>query len=90
MITPLEPTPELLAAARRIAARQWTLGPDDSYAPSADPHLHRLWEHRHVTVHFANPSWQQGGTDEDRWTLTEAGRAWLAEHDPETKENHDG
>lgn len=81
MITPLEPTPELLAAARRIAAREWTLGPNDSYDPGVEPHLYLLSLHRLVALHFASPSRQQEGTDEDRWTLTAAGREWLAKHD---------
>ncbi len=79
-MTELQPTPELLAVARRVAARDWVLGPNASYAPSADPHLYRLWEARLVTVHYALPSRQQDGTDEDRWTLTAAGREWLARH----------
>ncbi|GGM52560.1 hypothetical protein ACFFX1_55510 [Dactylosporangium sucinum] len=85
MITPLEPTPELLAAARRIAAREWKLGPGDSYDAGVDAHLLLLSLHRLACLHFATPEALLAGGS-DRWTLTTKGREWLAEHDPETKE----
>lgn len=85
MITPLEPTPELLAAARRIASREWTLGPNDSYDPGADPQLYLLSLYRLVCLHFPTPADLLAGGS-DRWALTTKGRDWLAEHDPETKE----
>jgi len=82
VITPLEPTPELLAAARRIAARQWMLGPNDSYDPGADPHLYLLSLHRLVELYFATPEALIAGGS-DRWTLTTKGRKWLAQHTTE-------
>ncbi|MER7280532.1 hypothetical protein ABT369_39445 [Dactylosporangium sp. NPDC000244] len=80
MSAPLEPTPELLACARRVATREWTLGPDDSAYPD-DPALRKLVDASYATVYYPPTRLR-----DDYWTLTTSGRAWLAEHGPETKE----
>lgn len=75
----LKPTPELIAAARRVATREWTLSPNDSAYPS-DPALQQLVDAGYATVYFPPTRLR-----DDYWTLTTRGREWLAQHDTEEK-----
>lgn len=76
-MTLLEPTPELLACTRRVATREWTLGPDDSAYPD-DPALRQLIDAGYATVYYPPTRLR-----DDYWTLTTRGREWLAEHGTE-------
>lgn len=73
----LEPTPELLTAAMRVATREWTLTTDEPGYPT-DPHLAQLVDAGYVVLYFPPTRLR-----DDYWTLTEAGRAWLTQHDKE-------
>jgi hypothetical protein len=72
----LTPTPELIAAARRCAARTWTVGPEGPFSPT-DPHLRQLVDAGLARLYFT-PAYRLA---DDYWALTDAGVAWLAEHD---------
>lgn len=67
-----EPTPELVAVAKRVATREWTVAPDDPVYPIADPNLALLVGEGLATLHYP-PTRERL----DHWTLTCAGRAWL-------------
>lgn len=71
----LEPTPELLAAAGRVATREWTLTEDEP-GYTTDPHLAQLVDAGYVVLYFPPTRLR-----DDYWTLTATGRAWLAAHD---------
>lgn len=80
-MTDLEPTPELLATARRVATNGWTVGADeDAYGADMDPHLRQL-----VDASLAILYYPPTRLRDDYWALTLDGRVWLAEHD--IKEN---
>jgi hypothetical protein len=76
-VNDLPPTPELLAAARRVATREWTLSVHDSAYPD-DPALRKLVDAGYATVYYPPTRLR-----EDYWTLTTRGREWLAQHDTE-------
>jgi hypothetical protein len=76
-MTVLAPTPELLAAARRVASRTWTVG-HRGPADLTDPHLKQLVDARLAYLHYT-PAFKR--TD-DYWRLTVEGEQWLAEHEP--------
>ncbi len=76
----LEPTPELLAAARRCAARGWTFGPEGCIELERNPHLAALHAAGYVRPHFVSATQQTAGQD-DYYRLTGEGMAWLAAHD---------
>jgi hypothetical protein len=80
---PLTPTPELVATARRAAGRDWTVGPEGAAAMSTDPHLAQLVTAGLVRMVFT-PAHRLA---DDYWTLTDAGRTWLADHDNQPKEH---
>jgi hypothetical protein len=69
------PTPELLAAARRCAARDWTVGPEGPFSPT-DPHLRQL-VHAGLAYLCFTPACRLA---DHYWALTDAGEAWLTEH----------
>lgn len=75
----LTPTPELVTTARRANGCDWTVGPEGAAALTTNPHLAQL-----VTAGLAvlcyTPAHQKR---DDYWTLTDAGRSWLAAHDKE-------
>ncbi len=75
----LDPTPELLAVARRAGTRKWTVGPEGAIEITTNPHLATLVGKGLVRLHYT-PAFALA---DDYWTLTDAGRAWLAEHDKE-------
>lgn len=70
-----EPTPELIAAARRVASRTWTVAENEPGYPT-DRHLAALFDAGLVFLHYPPTRLQ-----DDRWALTLAGKVWLAEHD---------
>ena len=73
----IEPTPELLATARRVATREWTVAAEaDAYGPDMDQHLRQLTEAGMVALYFPPTRLR-----DDYWTLTTTGRKWLAKHD---------
>lgn len=75
----LDPTPSLLAVARRVATREWTVPEsEDAYGPGMDPDLRRLVDANYVVLYFPPTRLR-----DDYWTLTTTGREWLAEHDKE-------
>lgn len=78
MITPLEPTPELLACARRVATRDWVVAEDEVI--DMDAPIGAL-----VTAGYAVIYYPPTRLRPDYWTLTTSGREWLAQHD--TKES---
>jgi hypothetical protein len=71
----LEPTPELLAVAQRVATREWTVAPDEDAFTGMDPNLRTLVDVGYVELHLPPTRLR-----DDYWTLTEAGRAWLDEY----------
>lgn len=76
-MTELEPTPDLIVAARRVATREWTVAAEeDAFGPDMDPHLRQLVDASLAMLYFPPTRLR-----DDYWTLTEAGRVWLAEHD---------
>lgn len=70
-MTDLEPTPELIACARRVATREWELAAEDPI-PN-DPSLLALMDRGYVGVHCRSTRLRL-----DYLTLTAAGRGWLA------------
>lgn len=74
-MTDLTPTPELLAAARRVATREWTVAENEPGYPT-DPHLAQLLDAGLVLLYYPPTRLR-----DDYWTLTDAGRVWLATHD---------
>jgi hypothetical protein len=76
-MTGLEPTPELLATARRVATREWTLTVGEPGYPT-DAHLAQLVDAGYVVLYFPPTRLR-----DDYWTLTATGCAWLAEYDKE-------
>jgi hypothetical protein len=75
----LEPIPDLIAAARRVATREWTVGPEEvAYGPDMDPNLQTLVDASYVVLYFPPTRLRL-----DYWTLTQRGRDWLAAHDTE-------
>lgn len=77
----LEPTPELIAAARRVATRTWTVAENESGYPT-DPHLAQL-----VDVGYAVLYYPATRHRPDYWTLTTTGRQWLADATTEPEED---
>lgn len=71
----LDPTPELLAAARRVATCTWTVG-HRGHADLTDPHLKRLVDARLVYLHYT-AAFKRA---DDYWRLTDEGGQWLAEY----------
>lgn len=76
----LEPTPDLLAAARRAAGTGWIVGPRGSAEACTDPALALLVQAGYVRIHYVSAADQMRGRD-DYWSLTTDGRAWLADQD---------
>lgn len=78
----LEPTPDLIAAARRI--RDTCVEADHQEPPAKDPPIHALHAAGLVRWHQAAPIRRPDGQmPPDRWVLTDQGRAWLADIDIE-------
>ncbi len=75
----LDPTPELLDAARRCTGRGWTFGPEGVTALVTNPHLAALHAAGYVRPHFVTAAQQAAGRD-DYYRLTDEGEAWYAEH----------
>lgn len=74
MVAPdLEPSSELLAAARR----EWTVAEHEPGYPT-DPHLARLFDAGYVVLHYPPTRLR-----DDYWTLTSRGREWLDRHEKE-------
>lgn len=67
----LTPTPELIAAAERVATREWTVAENEPGYPT-DPHLARLFDAGFVILHYPPTRLRP-----DYWTLTTNGRKWL-------------
>ncbi len=80
-MTSLEPTPELLAAARRCIARGWTFGPEGCIELATNPHLAALHTAGYVRPVFVTADQQIAGRD-DYYRLTDEGEAWYAQHGP--------
>lgn len=78
----LEPTPDLLATARRANGRDWTVGPEGAIEMETNQALAQLVGVGYVRMHFT-AAYKRA---DDYWTLTEAGRVWLAEHDTTTRD----
>lgn len=77
----LTPTPELVAVARRVATRTWTVAHDaDAFGPDMDPCLRLLVSARLALLHLTPTRLR-----DDYWTLTDRGEQWLAELDTEGK-----
>jgi hypothetical protein len=76
----LEPTPELIAAARRCVGRRWTFGPEGCIELATNPHLAALHGAGYVRPHFVSAGQQITGRD-DYYRLTDEGMAWFADHD---------
>ena len=77
----LEPTPELIAVARRVATREWTVGAEENaFGPDMDPNLRQLTDASYVMLYFPPTRLR-----DNYWTLTPAGQEWLAEHDTTAK-----
>lgn len=72
----LDPTPELLAVAWRVATGDWTVGHDEDAFGGMDPDL-RLLVDKGYAVLYVPPTRLRL----DYWTLTTTGREWLAKHD---------
>jgi hypothetical protein len=70
----LEPTPELIATARRVATRTWTVGPEGAAGMLHDGHLEQLVIAGLAVLHYT-PAHQMR---DDYWRLTPAGEQWLA------------
>lgn len=77
----LEPTPELIATARGVASRQWTVANNQSAFEDMDPNLRALVDAGYVVLYLPPTRLR-----DDYWTLTAAGRAWLVEHTRETED----
>lgn len=78
----LTPTPELIAAARRAASGQWTVGSEGILAEKrANPHLGEMAKAGLVELCAAPVRLPV----DDRWALTDAGRQWLAANDKENR-----
>jgi hypothetical protein len=73
-VTALEPTPALLATARRVATRKWTVAEYEPGYPT-DWHLAQLFDAGLVILHYPPTRLR-----DDHWALTPAGRDWLAQH----------
>lgn len=73
----LTPTPELIATARRVATREWTVAENEPGYPT-DPNLAQLVDAGLVVLWYP-PTRHR----EDYWTLNSRGEQWLAEHDKE-------
>jgi hypothetical protein len=74
-VVELEPTRELLAAARRVATREWTVAENEPGYPT-DWHLARLFDAGLVILHYPPTRLR-----DDYWTLTPRGVQWLAQYD---------
>jgi hypothetical protein len=72
----LDPTPELLATARRVATREWTVGPEESAFTDMDPSLRQLVDAGYAVLYMPPASRLR----DDYWTLTWLGEQWLDEH----------
>lgn len=83
----LNPTPDLIAIARRI--RDTRVEADHDEPPAKDPLIEQL--RRAGLVRWAQAPAIRLAPGEPRpvdcWRLTDVGRAWLGEHD--TTETHD-
>lgn len=71
-LTP-EPTPELLAAARRVATGEWTVEHDEDAFGGAEPALRVLLTANLVELYLPPTRLRL-----DYWTLNTRGREWLA------------
>lgn len=71
----LEPTPDLLAVAQRVASREWTVAHDEDAFTSMDPNLRLLVDAGYAVLYLPPTRLR-----DDYWTLTDTGREWLAEH----------
>lgn len=81
-MTVLNPTPELIAAARKADGRDWTFDHNGPIELETNHILAVLVHVGYIRPHFVTPDAQIAGQD-DYWALTDTGRAWLAEHDQE-------
>lgn len=76
----LQPTPDLVATARRI--RDTAVEADHQEPPAKDPLIRLLHMARLVHWHQAAPIRRPDGKmPPDRWVITDEGRAWLAQHE---------
>lgn len=64
----------LVATARRIAGGQWTVGPEGAAEVETNTDLAELVQRGYAVLYFT-PAYQ---LRDDYWTLTDAGREWLA------------
>lgn len=71
-MTRLKPTPELIAAAQRVATRTWTVAENEPGYPT-DPHLAELFDAGLVVLWYPPTRLR-----DDHWALTTDGVAWLA------------
>lgn len=76
----LEPTPDLIATARRAATGTWTFDHRGPVEITTDPNLAQLVAAGYVKPHYISAGQQIAGRD-DYYRLTDEGMAWYAEHD---------
>lgn len=75
-----DPTPDLIATARRAAGRDWTVGPEGAIEVQTNPDLAALVTAGLVRLHYTAAH----RLADDYWALTDAGRDWLAKANPST------
>lgn len=80
MVNDLEPTPELIAAAKRVATGTWTAG-HRGPAELTDPALRELVDARLAYLHYT-PAFKRA---DDYWRLSTEGEEWLARAEQESQ-----
>lgn len=84
MTDALTPDRDLVATLRRI--RDTRVEADHDEPPAKDPTVRLLHEHRLIRWVQVEPvPGPDGRIRTDRWSITDVGREWIAEHDKETR-----
>jgi hypothetical protein len=78
----LEPTPELLAAARRVQTGTWTVAENEPGYPT-DPYLAQLFDAGLVLLHYPPTRLRP-----DYWRLTQDGERWLRDAEADAMWSH--
>lgn len=76
----LEPTPERIAVAKRVATREWTVGHDEAAFSGIETAHRELIDAGMVVLHLPPTRLRL-----DYWTLTPRGHEWLARAEAATQ-----